>query len=115
MKKILVVEDETIILRLATNILITTGCEIIIAKNGVEGLKKFLKEKPDLVLTDLEMSLMSGLELAHKIRKTNPGQKIIIMSGNTDLDELKVPEGVVKVSKPFDIEKLLETVKQILF
>ena len=68
--KVLIVDDDEITLELLDHALMTAGHETAVAHNGKVGLKAFREFNPDLVLTDIEMPEMNGLELLTKIRTT---------------------------------------------
>lgn len=86
--KLLLVEDDSD-LRVQLKIFLGRffGC-IHTAENGIEALKMYKEESYDLVLTDLTMPLMGGLELAEKIRMHNSEQNILILSGHSESDKL---------------------------
>jgi PAS domain S-box-containing protein len=78
--KLLLVEDDTIIRGIYERVLRKTVSNIILAKNGEEGYELFKKEKPDLILSDIKMPVMNGLDMIHKIRGESKTVRIIIMS-----------------------------------
>jgi len=82
-KKILVIDDEKAILKLARFHLENSGYVVFTAADGREGLKKVKDEKPDLVLTDVVMPKVSGLDVCKKIKKKPSGEQIpvIIFTG----------------------------------
>ncbi len=69
MKKILIVEDEDLLLNLLQNKLTQEGYKVSVARDGIEGLEKIKKEKPDLVLLDIVMPKMGGFEVMEQMRK----------------------------------------------
>lgn len=66
---ILVVEDEVKIRESLVNVLSSRYSKVIGAQNGDEGLKKFKKFKPDLIITDIAMPIMDGLDMAKEIKE----------------------------------------------
>jgi two-component system alkaline phosphatase synthesis response regulator PhoP len=68
-KKVLVVDDEIHIVHVVAIKLRNNGFEVISADNGAEGLKLALAEKPDIIVTDYQMPVMTGLELVEKLRQ----------------------------------------------
>ncbi len=80
-KTILIIDDEVYIRESARSCLEDYGFNVIEAKDGCEGLKKFEKEHPDLILCDLRMPEMDGLEVLDAVRKSQPETPIIIVSG----------------------------------
>lgn len=84
--KIMVVDDEPIIVRLLSMSLRSDGYETVTAQNGEEGLKVFEAESPDIVVTDIKMPVMDGLELLKKIKEIDPEKEVIIVTGHGDID-----------------------------
>ncbi|HKK91088.1 MAG TPA: response regulator [Desulfobacteraceae bacterium] len=80
-KKILVIDDEAFIRESVTSFLEDFGYDVIEAENGRKGLELFEKEMPDLVLCDLRMPEMDGLEVLGNVTETYPEIPIIIVSG----------------------------------
>jgi DNA-binding response OmpR family regulator len=78
---ILVIDDEEQMRNLLNKMLIRDGHQVFIAQNGVEGVEYFHHCKPDIVITDIIMPKKDGFELISDIRKINPNQLIIAMSG----------------------------------
>jgi len=78
--KLLLVEDDAIIREIYSRLLGKTISRIIIADNGETGYELFKKEDPDLILTDIKMPVMNGLDMIKKIRNDNSSVKILIMS-----------------------------------
>ncbi len=80
------------------------------ARNGLEGYDTFVKESPDIIMTDIQMPKLNGLEMSKKIRETNWLIPIIVVSAFEDLDYLKtaIEAGIGSyVTKPVDSEQLL--------
>ena len=80
---ILIVDDDPLVLKVVAGMLKAVGYSTITAQDGLEALERY-KENPDkvsLVLSDLAMPRMSGLQLAEELLANNPNMKIIIMSG----------------------------------
>ncbi|MGE5342615.1 MAG: response regulator [Candidatus Omnitrophota bacterium] len=78
---ILIIEDEAAVRKSSRNFLEDYNYQILEAENGRIGLEIFEKEKPDLVLVDLRMPEINGMEVLARIRKQSPDTPIIIMSG----------------------------------
>lgn len=85
---LLYAEDEIGIQKNIYEILDCMFKNIYLAKDGEEAYKVYLDKKPDLIITDIQMPKMNGLELIKKIRETNPKVRVIITSAHTDLDYL---------------------------
>lgn len=84
--KILLVDDEEAIIRVLSMSLRSDGYEVITANNGKEGLRLFEKESPPIVLTDIRMPGMDGLELLRQIKQQHSEAEVIIITGHGDLD-----------------------------
>ncbi len=114
--KVLLVEDETKLASLLKNTIGDNFYSFTIASNGKEGLEKFLALKPDIVITDIMMPEITGLDMAKEIKKQDKNVPIIILSAFSDTQKLlnAIDIGVVKYFiKPFDIDELLEYIESI--
>lgn len=85
-EKILVIDDEQPTLRMFTLLLSAYGYEILTAENGQEGLDLFKAERPGLVLTDIKMPVMDGIEVLKEIKKVDPHAEVIVITGHGDMD-----------------------------
>ena len=85
-EKILVVDDEEIIVRLLSMSLRSDGYETVTAGNGQQALEVFKAESPDIVVTDIKMPVMDGLELLKKIKEIDGDKEVIIVTGHGDID-----------------------------
>lgn len=84
--KILIVDDEEIIVRLLSMSLRSDGYETFCAYSGEQGLEVFKSESPDIVVTDIKMPGMDGLELLKKIKEIDAEKEVIIVTGHGDID-----------------------------
>ncbi len=116
MKRILVVDDNIMIRKLVRNIFINEDYEIEEAENGVEGLEKIRENSVDLVITDIIMPEMEGLELIMHLKKDFPNIKIIAMSGSKPYYLYMAKKlGIEKVfTKPLNLHEFLNAVKKII-
>lgn len=118
-EKILIVEDQPEVRILAAKILREFGYDVREAEDSVGALEFVLKEHVsfDLVLTDVVMPTIGGIELAERIRIAQPDIKVILMSGYADRSvfENKLEAGHLPyIQKPFRREELAATVRQVL-
>jgi len=118
---VLVVDDEALICSLLEDALGALGYKCLIASNGNEALKRIedFQGKIDLLLTDVIVAEMNGLELAEEIKKTLPDMKVMFMSGYTenmitDSDIGLFEPGVNFISKPITITSLAKKVRSVL-
>lgn len=115
MKKILLVDDEEGIQMLYREELEDEGYEVISAYTGEEGLEKFKDESPDLVILDIQMPGMNGIETLRQMKMNNPDLPVILSSAyneyKQDLGAWASDEYVVKSS---DINELKEAVRKHL-
>jgi PAS domain S-box-containing protein len=86
MNKILLIDDEPDILRVLGISLKADGYDVIPALNGPEGLEAFGREKPPIVITDIKMPGMDGIEVLEKIKELDPDTEVIIITGHGDID-----------------------------
>ncbi|MCX6723620.1 MAG: response regulator [Candidatus Staskawiczbacteria bacterium] len=87
MKKILIVEDDKVLLNLMRDELTSEGFEAIGAQNGKEGLDIALRAHPDLILADVVMPIMNGMEMTEKLRQDKWGKNaeiIVLTNLNND-------------------------------
>lgn len=85
-EKVLVIDDEQPTLRMFTLLLSAYGYEILTAENGQDGLATFKKERPSLILTDIKMPIMDGIEVLKEIKKIDPHAEVIVITGHGDMD-----------------------------
>lgn len=86
MKKILVIDDEQPTLAMFRLFLKAYGYEVLLAENGFLGLEVFRKERPPIVLTDIKMPGMDGLEVLRQVKEIAPRTEVIVISGHGDMD-----------------------------
>lgn len=113
-QKLLIVDDQFGIRVLLTEIFQNEGYETFQASNGVQALSAVEKEDPELVLLDMKIPGMDGLEILKRIKKLDRRIKVIIMTAYGELDMIQeaLDHGAIThFSKPFDIDKVVEMVK----
>lgn len=118
MKKIIIIEDDKIIINILDFLLKKEGFETHIATNGIDGIEKITAVRPDLIISDIMMPYKSGLEITLFSKTNFPEIPIIIISarGKEDQTVTEVANlGVdVFIAKPFDPKELIEKVKNLL-
>ena len=119
MPKILIIEDEAAIRRVLGKILSEENdtYKVEEAEDGLEGIDKIKKEDYDLVLCDIKMPKMDGVEVLEAVKKIKPETPIVMISGHGDLDTAvnTMRLGAFDyISKPPDLNRLLNTVRNAL-
>ncbi len=109
MKSVLVIDDDPLIRKTLSSYLSKKGFEAVAAENGEEGLQKYEEHIPDLVILDIRLPDVDGLEVLGRIREKNPNASIIIM---TAYDDMKTTIEAIKLGafeylvKPLDYVEL---------
>jgi two-component system, OmpR family, KDP operon response regulator KdpE len=113
---ILVVDDEPQIRRVLRSTLSTHGYEIVEAKTGEEALEWMRKEPPDLVLLDMNMPGMGGVEACREIRRASDAPIIMLTVRSAERDKVAALDAGADdyVVKPFGIEELLARIRAAL-
>ena len=117
MPKLLIVDDETDVREFARSYFKKRGIDVHIAAGGKQALEIIEKEKPDLVLLDVRMEEMTGLEVLRTLRVAENHVQVIMVTGVEDDDALKEAKslGVVQyIHKPLILEELEKVVLQQL-
>jgi signal transduction histidine kinase len=86
MKKLLIIDDERPILEMLEISLISEGYEVFTAESGKTGLEIFGQENPKLVLTDIKMPGMDGIEVLKRIKEKDSEAEVIVITGHGDMD-----------------------------
>ena len=115
METILVVDDEKNYLRVLSAVLEDEDYEVLTAQGGQEALEILKSSDLDLILTDMKMPAMNGIELLEKIKVMDPDLPVIMMTAHGTID--KAVEAMQKgaysyILKPFDNERLIIYVKK---
>lgn len=117
MAKILVIDDQRSIRNTLKDILELEGYEVELAENGKDGIEIFLESKYDLVLSDIKMPEMDGLEVLSKIMEVHSDVPVVMISGHGNIDTAveSIKKGAYDfIEKPLDLNRLLITVKNAL-
>ena len=86
MTKLLLIDDEESIIRVLSISLQSDGYEVLTAYNGESGLRLYDEESPDIVLTDIKMPGIDGIEVLRRIKEINPDSEVIVITGHGDMD-----------------------------
>lgn len=115
--KLLVVDDEDTLRLLVRNELKERGFDVEEAENGEIALQKLHDDTYDLVILDIRMPGIDGLEVLKKIREDNLAEKVIMLTG---VDELKIARDSLQLgandflTKPYEIKTLLACINRVL-
>ena len=111
--KILIVDDEPDVRQLLYDFLTGKHYEVVLAADGLEAIDMVKREKPDLVLLDVVMPGMNGVEALHRIAEIAPPVRVIMVTANADImltSRLLAMGAVDYIPKPFDLEYLEQAV-----
>jgi two-component system response regulator (stage 0 sporulation protein F) len=114
---VLVIDDQPGIRRLLTEVLQEEGYTVLEAGNGYDGLQKARDCHPSLILMDMKMPGMDGIETLRELRRMGVGGKVIMMTAYGELDlvtEAKEIGAADYITKPFDIVALCEMINRNL-
>lgn len=115
--KILVIDDENIVRISCKKILSPEGFEVALASDGYEAIELIKKDTYDIIITDLKMPKMDGLEVLEWIKKNSPSSKVIVITGfsTPEIAEKAVATGAAGyLEKPFTPETLLSVVQSVI-
>ncbi|BCB97276.1 hypothetical protein JZK55_21980 [Dissulfurispira thermophila] len=115
--RILVIDDEDIVRISCKRTLEPEGYVVDIAASGKEGLEFFKNSQYDLVLVDLKMPGIDGIEVLVNIKRQHPDQKVMIMTGYDTIEHIvdSISSGAAHyLEKPFTPDTLIERVKEVL-
>ena len=113
---VMFVEDENDIREALSSAIEDEFAKLISARDGDDGLKKFKKHKPDIVVTDISMPIMDGLEMTRAIKQISKETPVIILSAFSEKERLikAIDVGVDKyLVKPIDPDELMQTLQQV--
>ncbi|MEI7026441.1 response regulator [Paenibacillus sp. y28] len=112
-KKVLIVDDQNGIRVLLMEVFSSEGYNTFQASNGKTALEIVKRDVPDLVLLDMKIPGMDGLEILKHIKSMNPDIKVIMMTAYGELDMIKEATdmgALMHFTKPFDIDELRQAV-----
>jgi len=111
--RILVVDDERQITRMLRASLQASGYDVVVANDGLEGFARFESERPDLIITDLAMPEMNGLELTQAVRHVSDVPIIVLSVRSSDRMKVKALDDGADdyLTKPFSTPELLARVR----
>jgi DNA-binding NtrC family response regulator len=115
--KIMIVDDEAGIRNLLSEVLLEKGFDVTSAKDGRESLEYLKENNFDLLITDINMPHLNGIELLKKMKKAGRKEKVVIMTGGgfngSDLAR-EIPYIYFQLTKPFKMNEFLRVVSVVL-
>jgi CheY-like chemotaxis protein len=111
---ILVVDDDQFVRSLLRAVLERQGYSVVEAENGAEGLQAYQAKPTDVVITDIQMPGMDGLEMSIELRRAFPTARIIAISGGKSALNMAKTLVQYTLEKPLCMEELLDTVQQLV-
>jgi DNA-binding NtrC family response regulator len=116
-KKVLIVDDDKDIVRIVATMLEGRGWDIAAAYGGAEAIEKVAASKPDVILLDIMMPEMNGIEVLKRIKKLDAAARIIMITAFGDvesyLDSMEL--GAYEyINKPFETDELLEMIDRVV-
>ncbi len=116
-RKLLLVDDSGLARRSMRSILEASDFEVVEAEDGMIALEKYFVERPDIVMLDLVMKGMYGLDVLTKLREMDPSACVIVVSADvqsSSRDMVQAAGASAFVNKPVDREHLLAVIRSVL-
>ena len=116
MTRVLVIDDDPLVRATLRAILDSAGFEVVLASDGLDGVAEFKRRRADLVITDIVMPDMEGIETIRNIRELEPTVPILAISGGgrgVSIDYLRMAErlgATASLQKPFEADELIAAV-----
>ena len=119
MARILIIEDQPVLCRLYKSVLERRGHDVTLAESGEAGIEAARRTTPDLIILDLILPVMPGVQVARNLREEGYLDKarLIVTTGMGEEDTRTIAESLgasAALSKPFDIGSMLEVVQRTL-
>lgn len=116
-KKLLLVEDDTLMLEVLKDLLSESGITVHTSENGAEGLKKFSENEYDLIISDIQMPILNGVEFLKKVRSQDTKwPKFMLLTGYSTykIEEVYKLGANALMNKPFEFDDLINEVHKLL-
>jgi len=117
MSKVLLVDDSGLARRSTRRVLEQAGYTVVEAEDGLSALERFALEKPDLVLLDLVMTGMYGLDVLAKLREIDPAARVVVMSADIQTSSRDMVQSAGAsgfINKPAAQGEIIETVTRVM-
>ena len=112
--RVLIVDDSALARRNLRQILESVDCEVAEAEDGLAALERYFLDKPDVVLLDLVMRGMYGLDVLKKLRELDPAARVLVVSADVQSSSHTLAEEAGAkgfVNKPFDRDEILNALQ----
>ncbi len=117
MSRILIIDDDEMFLKAVSDILQGEGYEITSTADGPHGIELYRNQRPDLVLLDIGLPTMNGIEVLRRIKHVDPNARVIVITGYASEEWAKraLQNGAAAFfEKTLDVNRFSETVKSLL-
>jgi two-component system chemotaxis response regulator CheY len=117
MAKILIVDDSNLSRRILRRILEPAGHVVIEAEDGMTALERYFLEQPDMVLLDMTMKGMHGIDVLTKLRELDPGARVVVATADIQSSTRSMVHDAGSsgfICKPFQEEQVLTAVRSVL-
>jgi CheY-like chemotaxis protein len=112
--RVLYIEDSALVREITCELLASDSREIVAVASGEEALAAFAGNRFDIVITDVSLPAMSGIDLARKIKQAAPSIPVILASGYPlDPDNVRLGPKVCSIKKPFDSQQLDALIQEL--
>ena len=114
--RVLLVEDDEDNRELMAEVLATSGCSVLSVANGQDGLAKLAEDRVDVIVTDVGMPGMGGLELAKSAKAMSPNVAVVVVTGWAERDDITSARGKhvdAVLIKPVDPDALTQAVADV--
>ena len=112
--RVLLVDDDRSVLDALGSVIESEGFELVSAAEGHQAVEKFRLQPADIVLLDLNMPVMGGMDALERLRTINPFLPIIIITARSDAYPIATAAGAALMQKPLDIPMLLGAMREML-
>jgi two-component system chemotaxis response regulator CheY len=115
--RVLVVDDSALSRRTLRSILEQAGYEVAEAEDGLTGIERYFIDRPDVVLLDLVMKGMYGLDVLNKLRELDADAKVVVVSADVQVSSQELVEqagGKAFLTKPFERREVLDALAAVL-
>lgn len=115
-RKVLLVDDSGLARRGTRRILEQAGYQVVEAEDGIAAIEQYFVERPDVVMLDLVMRGMYGLEVLGKLREMDPNARVVVLSADiqtSSRDLVQAAGGAGFLNKPVDPKQMLDMVERV--